>query len=223
TSTVTATVTDAAGDPITTDAVSFSASPSGVTIGPVTNNGNGSYTATITSSETAGQVTITATDTSAALTGAATLTQTAATSSGTPTGSGAPGSAPPAPTATGSSGAPSAAQLRGSLNGLRSPTGKAATIKAILKSGDYPFRYKALEAGTVEVLWYVKIGKKEVLIAKGSVHTTRAGTVSFKLRLTAAGRSLLKRDPHRAKVIFKALFTPTRGKPTTVAGSVTLR
>jgi adhesin/invasin len=232
TSTVTATITDAAGDPITADNVSFSASPTGVTIGSVTNHEDGTYTATITSSATAGQVTITASDTSASLSANATLSLTAAPSSGTPTtptGSGTPttpggpGTAPPAPPATPSSSGPSAAQLLGSLSGLRAPKGKDATIKSILKSGDYPCSYKALEAGTVEVLWYAKVGRKEVLIAKGSARTTRAGTVSFKLKLTAAGRSLLKRDSHGVKVTFKTSFTPTGGKPTTLTGSFTLR
>jgi hypothetical protein len=224
TSTATATVTDATGDPITADAVSFSASPAGVTIGSVTNNGDGTYTATITSSETAGEVTITATDTTASLTGQATLTQTAAGTAGTPPGSGGSGSG--TPTGSGGSGLggppPTPGQLRASLTGLRTPKGKDATIKAILKSDDYPFSYKALEKGTVEVLWHVKSGKKQILIAKGSVSAKSAGSVSFKLKLTAAGRSWLKRHSRKVKVSSEALFTPAGGKSTTAAGSFIL-
>jgi len=62
--TATATVTDAAGHPITGDSIQFSATPSGVVIGATSNNGDGTYTANITSSSTPGPVTITATDTS---------------------------------------------------------------------------------------------------------------------------------------------------------------
>ncbi len=64
TSTVTATVTDAQGHPLSGQTVGFSSTDQGETIGPVTSHGDGTYTATITSSTTAGFATITATDTS---------------------------------------------------------------------------------------------------------------------------------------------------------------
>ena len=59
TSTVTATVTDQFGNPRPNDTVKFSPS---ARFGRVTRNGNGTYSATYTSTTTAGQVTITATD-----------------------------------------------------------------------------------------------------------------------------------------------------------------
>ena len=79
TSTATATVKDAAGHPVVGDHVGFSSSDSGEKIGAVTDNHNGTYTATITSSTTAHQVRITATDSSVSpsVSRQATLTQTA--------------------------------------------------------------------------------------------------------------------------------------------------
>jgi adhesin/invasin len=77
TTTATATVQDTGGNKITGDTIKFSANPStDVTIGSVTNNADGTYTATITSAKTAGPVTITATDTSVTpnITGTAPLT-----------------------------------------------------------------------------------------------------------------------------------------------------
>jgi Invasin, domain 3 len=78
-STATATVT-AGANPVSGDAVTFSSSDSAEKISPVTDNKNGTYTATITSSNTAHQVTITATDSSVSpsVSGHATVTQTAA-------------------------------------------------------------------------------------------------------------------------------------------------
>jgi adhesin/invasin len=75
--TATATVTDANGNHIDGQTVSFSSSDSGETVGSTTptGGGTGQYTAKITSSKTAGPVTITATD--GTLTGTAQLTQTA--------------------------------------------------------------------------------------------------------------------------------------------------
>ncbi len=74
TSTATATVEDADDNPVPDQTVTFSSTDSGETIGPVTDNGTGTYTATITSSTTRGTPTITATD--GAVSGTATLTQT---------------------------------------------------------------------------------------------------------------------------------------------------
>ena len=80
TTTATATVTDN-GKPVPGEAVTIDSSDGGQTVGPVTDDGDGTYTATITSSETVGDATITATDTSdtSAPPGTATLTQVAPT------------------------------------------------------------------------------------------------------------------------------------------------
>jgi len=77
TSTATATVSDAEGDPTNGQQVTFTSSDPGERIGAVTDHGNGTYTATITSSKTAGHATITATDSSVTPNprGTATLTQ----------------------------------------------------------------------------------------------------------------------------------------------------
>jgi hypothetical protein len=74
TSTATATVSDAEGHPISGDPVTFSSTDAGEAIGSVQDDGNGSYTATITSSTTIGTPTITASDGS--VSGTAQLTQT---------------------------------------------------------------------------------------------------------------------------------------------------
>ena len=75
--TATATVTDATGNPVPGDAVSFRSSDSGETVSPAIDNGDGTYTATITSSTTAQPATITATDSSPApsVSGSAILVQ----------------------------------------------------------------------------------------------------------------------------------------------------
>jgi hypothetical protein len=78
TSLATATVKDAQGRSLYGEHVTFSSSDGAVGIGSVTDRGDGTYTATITSSTTAGAVTIKATDTSVSpnVVGQATLTQT---------------------------------------------------------------------------------------------------------------------------------------------------
>jgi hypothetical protein len=78
TTTATAAVTQN-GDPVAGDSVTITSSDSDEKISAVTDNGHGTYTATITSSETVGTPTITATDVSdtSQPSGTATLTQAA--------------------------------------------------------------------------------------------------------------------------------------------------
>jgi hypothetical protein len=78
TSLTVAKVVDDNGVPVAGAQVGFASSDPGQTLGPVTDNGDGTYSTTITSSTAAGIATITATDESASptLSGRATLTQT---------------------------------------------------------------------------------------------------------------------------------------------------
>ncbi len=72
-----ASVTDAIGDPVPGDFVTFSSSPSGVGFSPnpATDNGDGTYTTVLTSSTFVGTVTVTADDASAKVFGKASLIQ----------------------------------------------------------------------------------------------------------------------------------------------------
>jgi len=78
TATVTATVTDDFGNGVPGEVVTFSSTDPGQVFGAVTDGGDGTYSATVTSSTTAGVATITGTDTSADLSATAALTQAAA-------------------------------------------------------------------------------------------------------------------------------------------------
>ncbi|MBV8980370.1 MAG: Ig-like domain-containing protein, partial [Acidimicrobiia bacterium] len=75
TSTATATVKDANGNPYSSETVTI-ATNGDTTVGSVSNNGNGVYSATITASTTADAETITASDSAKSLTKTATLTET---------------------------------------------------------------------------------------------------------------------------------------------------
>jgi adhesin/invasin len=77
-SVATAKVTDSFGNPVIGDQVSFASSDPGEKVGATTPNGDGTYSATVTASESAGTDVITATDTSVdpAIHGSARLTQT---------------------------------------------------------------------------------------------------------------------------------------------------
>jgi len=87
TSTATTTLSDANGNPVRGDRVGLSSTDAGQRVGSVTDRGDGTYTAKIISSKTAGDATLTATDTSVDpnASGSATLRQTPAPTKSAPT------------------------------------------------------------------------------------------------------------------------------------------
>src|SRR4029077_7479951 len=96
----------------------------------------------------------------------------------------------------------SAAQIKGLLTRQLTPAGPAATIRNLLKHGGLTMPFQAPAAGTVTVGWYqvpagAKLAKrtkaKPVLVASGRLALTSAGTGQLHIKLTAAGKRLLKR------------------------------
>jgi hypothetical protein len=106
------------------------------------------------------------------------------------------------------------------------PAGKAARIEALLKNGLFKQQFKAPEAGTAVIKWYylppgaklagakpagAKHAKKAaptpVLVASGSVTFHAAGTAAAKIRLTGAGRRLLRHST-RIRLTAMCTFTP---------------
>lgn len=120
-------------------------------------------------------------------------------------------------TGTGITAAISSGQLLASLARQLVPSGTAAKIGALLRDSGLTMSFQALEAGRLTVQWYelpvgAKLAKhgtvKPMLVASGQVSFTAAGTGKVKLRLTVAGRKLLKRST-RVKLTAKGAFTPT--------------
>lgn len=104
------------------------------------------------------------------------------------------------------------------------PSGKAATIAALRKSRAFHLKFKALSPGKAVVSWYhvpkgAKLAKKDkpkpVLVATGKATFTAAGTKTITVRLTSAGKRLLKRAK-KLKLTARGTFTPT-GKSTVSA------
>jgi hypothetical protein len=125
----------------------------------------------------------------------------------------------------------SSAQLKASLAGQLTPTGKAVTIPALLKQGDYSLSFTASEAGRLTVQWYelpagAKLAKRgkanPVLVASGALTFTAAGTGKVKIRLTAAGRRLLK-HAKSLKLTARGMFTMPGVHPVTATGGFVLR
>jgi hypothetical protein len=120
------------------------------------------------------------------------------------------------------SGAVSGTAIVAGLKKLISPAGVAAQIGAVLKAGGYAYAFKALTAGTALINWYqvppgahvtsAKAKLKPLLVAAGRLSFTAAGMATLEVKLTAAGRKLLKHANH-AHLSAKATFT-LNGKTT---------
>jgi phosphodiesterase/alkaline phosphatase D-like protein len=111
------------------------------------------------------------------------------------------------------------------------PSGKAARIATLLKRSAFAVVFKALEAGTAVIGWYylppgAKLAKKAkpkpVLVAFGKLTFSAAGTATVKLKLTAAGKGLLK-HAKRLKLTAKGTFTPTGETPITAFKTFVLK
>ncbi len=125
----------------------------------------------------------------------------------------------------------SSAQIAALLGKQLVPTGKAAKIGALLRAGGLTMSFTALEAGRLSVQWYElpsgakvakKVKAKPVLVASGQASFAGAGTSKVNIRLTAAGRKLLK-SAKRVKLEAKGVFTPRGAAPIVATTKFLLR
>jgi hypothetical protein len=111
----------------------------------------------------------------------------------------------------------SPAVLHALLLGHIVPSGKTLHIPALLKAGAFVVTFKAPTGGKVVIAWYMvplgaRLGRarhrpKPVLVATGQLSVSAAGMVKLKVRLTAAGRTLLRHVTH-VKLTATGVFTP---------------
>jgi hypothetical protein len=125
----------------------------------------------------------------------------------------------------------SSVQIAALLGQQLVPSGKAATIGALLKHAGLVMPFTALEAGTLVVQWYqvpagAKLAKhaapKPVLVASGQMTFSEAGTAKVKIRLTAAGRRLLE-HAKLVKLMAKGTFTDAMKVPASVTHALVLK
>jgi hypothetical protein len=115
------------------------------------------------------------------------------------------------------------AQIAALLKSKLKPSGKGAGIKQLLKSGSLTISLPSLEAGTTVIGWFtVAKHGKPVLVASGKLTVSGAGTATLKLKLTRAGKRLLK-HAKRLKLTATGSFTPTGKSPVKATATFTLK
>jgi hypothetical protein len=124
-----------------------------------------------------------------------------------------------------------AAQIRASLLRQLTPSGKGAKIASLVNEGSFTLRFKALEAGTATIQWYevpagASVSKKSkakpVLVASGRASFAAAATQKLKIKLTSAGKRLLK-GAKSLKLTAKGSFTPAGRTPVVVTKAFVLK
>jgi hypothetical protein len=124
----------------------------------------------------------------------------------------------------------SSAQIAALLRRMLTPAGKAARIAALLKANGITITFRALEAGTAVVDWYAlrfdrklshRNRAKLILVASGRASFKAAGTRRIRIRLTDAGRRLL-RIRKTIKLIAKGTFTPIGARTVTATRVIVL-
>ena len=102
------------------------------------------------------------------------------------------------------------------------PAGKKARIRALLRLKGFRFAFTAPSAGQLSIRWLTRGTSKPLLVASATVHVTKAGTKTVRIKLTPKGRRLLKRS-RRLKLTAKAAFTPTGGSKTSRSAAFILK
>ncbi len=130
-------------------------------------------------------------------------------------------------TATGVGAVEIGALLRHALT----PAGTAARGASLLARGGCTVTFRALSAGTAVIDWYQvppggrlarKTRARSVLVASGQTRFSTARTAEIKVRLTRAGRRLIKKDD-AVKLTAEGMFTPSGGKPVTAIEQFVLK
>jgi hypothetical protein len=117
-------------------------------------------------------------------------------------GGGSPGSCCSQPTQNG------AAHIKALLTRQLAPTGKGASISAVLRHAGLRASFKLPAAGGLVVRWYlISPGAKRALVAVGQAKLVAGKAVTVSIKLTAVGKTLFKRA-RKAQLEVTGVFTP---------------
>lgn len=124
-----------------------------------------------------------------------------------------------------------AVEIGALLRHALTPVGTAGRATSLLARGGCTVTFRALSAGTAVIDWYrvppggrlaLKTRARPVLVASGQTRFSVPKTAKINVRLTRAGRRLIKKDD-AAKLTAKGTFTPSGGKPVTAIEELVLR
>jgi hypothetical protein len=119
----------------------------------------------------------------------------------------------------------SRATLRARLLRALTPKRAAAKLRTLVKRGGFVSSFAAPSAGRLVLRWYTRPRNrkaKAVLLATSVTRITRAGTTKPKLKLTKAGKRLLRKSK-RITITAKGSFTAPRAAAVTASRTLKLK
>jgi hypothetical protein len=117
--------------------------------------------------------------------------------------------------------APTDAQIRALLRRELRPTGRAATIRALLRHRGYRFRAHELVPGKLRITWVRKSAHRSVVIARGTIRVNGVGSRPMTIWLTPTGKRVLRSQAVSVRAIGR--FTPSAGHVITASRTARLR
>jgi hypothetical protein len=100
-----------------------------------------------------------------------------------------------------------------------------SSIATVLRAGAYQATVSAPAPGELTITWRAPAGathaKGAIVVASGTRTLAKAGKATLKVKLTSAGRALLKRSKS-LKLTAVGSFKPQTGKTTTVTRAIKL-
>jgi hypothetical protein len=116
---------------------------------------------------------------------------------------------------------PSQRQISAALSHVVKPHGRNAAIKRLLKNGGYTFAFAAPGTGTIDLSWNGRSHHHSVVVGSGTAEFGTTARGKFKLKLTKAGRALLKHGAP-VKLTAHASYAALSGPYTKAHASFTL-
>ena len=122
--------------------------------------------------------------------------------------------------------APSTAQIKTALLRMLKPYGNSARLGAVVRNGGYRCTFVAPGAGRLAISWYTlaksaRNRTHKLLIATAQLHVPGAKTATVTVKLTAAGKTLLKLS-HRVHITATGTFTPEHHNGANASSGFTL-
>jgi hypothetical protein len=121
------------------------------------------------------------------------------------------------------------ASLLAMLERQLQPSGRTARIPELLRNRQYAFRFKALEAGSARFVWYYLPRHRthdekpeRVIMAEGDLTCSAAESTTVKMRITLAGRRLMRRS-NKLQLLASATFTPAGQASIVATATIRLR
>jgi hypothetical protein len=90
------------------------------------------------------------------------------------------------------------------------PSGRRATIAAVLRAGGFRTRFAATGAGRLAITWSTT-ARRPLVVASATITYKKASAQTFTIRLTSKGKALLRKAKH-ITLSAKATFTPRGAK-----------